>query len=725
MHETKASTGAPDLTAPIAPEYPTKSTEHGITRIDPYAWLRDRDNPETIAYLKAENAYTEATLKDSKRLQEKLFNEMLGRIRETDASVPYREGQWWYSTGTRKGLDYSLHYRMKITAADPQKSSRAPSAESLATPEHLYFDENAHAHGKEYYESGVHAPSPDGRLLAFSEDFTGDETYVLRFMDLETGKRMDSEIHETDGDGGVWDASGRTFFYLRLDQTRRPYQLKRHLLGSDPAKDEVLFEEKDEQFSLGLEESQDRQFLFLTSSSKETSEVLFLPTAKPEDPLKVVFPRRKGVEYYLEHWNHRFLVLTNEGAINFRLLSVPADAFHDPEKRNEILPHNPETRLTELLPLKDFLIVFERHRGQDRLRVLSPDEPEQNHVVQMPEEVYVLEEGMNLEFATDRVRLVYSSPITPRRVYDYHLRERRLELLKEKEITGGYRPERFRAYRREFPARDGTPIPVTIVHLRDLPLDGSPPLLLEGYGAYGETFTPDFRLSLLNYLERGFVCAVAHVRGGGLLGEAWYRAGKLEHKKNTFTDFVDIARALHQEGYGTPRKTAINGSSAGGLLIGAALNLSPESFGVAVANVPFVDILNSMLDASLPLTTEEYEEWGNPQEEHYFKIIKEYAPYENIRPAAYPHLLVTVGLNDPRVGFWEGAKWVARLRKNQTGDAQILLKTNLSAGHGGASGRYNALREMAMEQAFVLQHLAKVGKKKKAEDKTNKKPEPH
>lgn len=688
------------LTAPRAEQRDLVHTQHGVPRKDPYAWLRDRDDPATLTYLKAENAYAKAIMAETSALQEKLYEEMRSRIQETDISVAFREGQWWYATATRKGLDHALHYRLPMNPAAPWQ---IPQAAQMAAPGNLFFDENAHAKGHSYYELGLLEASVCGHWLAFSEDFSGDETYTLRFMNLDTGQILPEAFAETDGDNGHWDLQARSFFFVELDETQRAYRIRRHRIGEDPAQAAIILEEDDDRFILSLQLSQDRRYLFIVSSSKETSSVQFIPMDNPDRPPQTVFDRREGVEYYLEHHHGHFLALINENAPNFRLVRVPVDR-PNLAKSEEIVAHQENTRIEDVLPLKNWIILKERQKGIDQLRILHPNSGD-THLLQMPEEVYSLELGPNAEFAQEGLRLLYSSPLSPQRVYDYHLPTRQLSILKERKLPDGFDPQRFRAYRQHFAARDGTPIPVTLVHRKDFQPDARTPLFLEGYGAYGETFKAGFRSSLVNLLERDFVCAIAHVRGGGLMGENWYQNGKLERKKNTFFDFIDVAKALQTAGFARPERTVISGASAGGLLIGAVLNMSPETFGLAVAEVPFVDVLNTMLDPSLPLTTEEYEEWGNPEDPHFFKVIHRYAPYENIRPQAYPHLLATAGLNDPRVGYWEAAKWVARLRQNQTADGLILLKTNLEAGHIGASGRYAALREIAYTQAFILNFL--------------------
>jgi oligopeptidase B len=654
---------------------------------DPWYWLRDRDDPKVVAHLKTENARTAAVTKPTQPLAESLFGELVGRIEESNRSAPYPDGRYIYQSRIDKGENYRRYYRR-------ERSGKGDWA--------LYFDENREAGDSAYFDLGFLDVSPDGTRLAYAVDLEGDESYVLRFRDLTTGVDLPDRIEAVSPEG-EWDASGSVYFYLLEDETRRPYRIMRHRLGNDPANAVEVYREEDECFFAGLYKSQDQRFLFASSESQETTEIHFLPAAEPEAAFTRLFPRRSFIQYWVEHQEGHWLVRTNEDAPDFKLLRLKCGETHL-EHATVIVPPRDGTRLTDILPLRHFLLFFERTDGLDSVRIRDLRDGRE-HSLEMPDKVYELSSSVNAEYDTAFFDYAYSSPIRPSLTVRYQLETQEREILRQSTVPSGHDPAQYTAYRIKATSHDGTAVPMTVVHRRDLPRDGSNRAYLYGYGAYGSTVEACFRTSWLTWLERGFVVAIAHVRGGGLLGEQWYQDGKLLKKENSFDDFIACAEALISEGYARKGHIAIEGGSAGGLLIGAVLNRRPELFGAAVATVPFVDVVNTMKDPSLPLTTFEYEEWGNPADMEVLEAMKAYSPYDNVRQTRYPPVLVTAGLNDPRVPYWEAAKWVAKLRQHQTGPDPILLKTNLDSGHMGASGRYDYWKEIAFEQAFLLSRL--------------------
>lgn len=699
---------------PSAAERPYEHRHHGVVRRDPFHWLRDRNDPAVIEYLRAENAYTEAQMAAAKPLEEELYKELIGRIEEDWESCPYRDGGYHYFSRISKGQNYHAYYRRK---------------DSLGASEELYFDANEAAEGLDYFDLAYLEISPDGRWLAYAVDASGDEEYELKFRDLHTGVDLDTFIAPVSADG-EWSGDGRFFYYTTENDTRRADKVLRHRFGTSPDKDEVVYEEPDAHFFVGIYGSQDRRFMFAYSISKETSEVHYLEEGTdPPGDFQCILPRKTGIRYFAEHREGNFLIRSNEGAVDFRLFSIPVDASRfDPARRvdassaqgqgpatgagrtrsegeiEEILPGRDGVQLKEILNLKSHLVAFECVRGQDQIRVLNwADRSER--VLEMPEPVYTLSDGNNAEYDAPTFQFGYASPIRPASTYEYDLNSGQIRCLKSSLVPSGHNPQDYLVERHHATAADGVEIPITIYYRRDRCKDGAGPALLYGYGAYGETVSPGFSRSHLSYLQRGFAVALAHVRGGGFLGEEWYQSGKLQKKQNTFEDFIRCAQYLIEEGVTSPENLVAEGGSAGGLLIGAVINHRPELFRAVLASVPFVDVVSTMLDESIPLTTFEYEEWGDPRNKSFFDYILSYSPYDNVKPQSYPAMLVTAGLNDSRVQYWEPAKWVAKLRKAHTGNSPILLKTNLDAGHGGASGRYEAYRETAFEQAFVLDQL--------------------
>lgn len=676
----------PSLQPPRPPQRPVILSNFNRTRTDPYFWLRERENPEVLQYLKEENAYTDALMANTRDLQESLYREILQRIDEDAVSSVYPSGDFIYYTRRVKGLDYALHCRRP----------RAGGAE------HIYLNENDLAEGKAYFELGLHEISPDGRILAYAVDESGDEEFTLYFKDLISGELLSDVIPEVAGDG-EWIADSQRFLYTTEDETRRADKVLLHQLGQNHLHDQILLREADSHFNLNLYSSQDKQFIFAYSESKQTTEVWFTPSNKLELKFESILPRKSGVRYYAEHFENEFLIRSNEDAVDFKLLTIPAND-RNPSQAREIIPGRAGVYLSEVLPLKQHWIVFEKSLGQQFIRVLNTDGSD-NHLISMPDDVYYLSEGDNEEFATENLQIVYSTPVRPQVTWNYNLSTRQREIIHEVKVPCGHNPDDYRAERQWATSSDGTKIPITLCYRKDR-LNKPAPTYVYGYGAYGETVYPSFNPLWLTWLERGFVVAIPHVRGGGFLGETWYEAGKFLNKRNTFEDFIHCTQFLIDNNYAQPGKIVAEGGSAGGLLIGSVINLSPGLYCAVHAAVPFVDIVSTMLDESLPLTTFEYEEWGNPNQEVYFNYMLSYSPYDNVSPNKYPAILATAGINDPKVPYWEAAKWIAKLRQNQQANNPLLLKTNLDAGHGGASGRYQALREIAFEQAFLLSQVS-------------------
>jgi oligopeptidase B len=670
---------------------PHQLTEHGDVRSDDWYWLRNRDDPEVIAYLEAENAYAEAALAPLAPLRERIFDEIKSRVQETDESAPVAEGPWEYTSRTLEGSQYGVHCR-RPRGAGPESAT-------------VVLDENILATGHDYFALGGFEVTPDHRVLAYSVDFDGSERYTLRFRDLETGADL-PDVVENVTYGLAWADDARTCFYVRPDDAMRPYEVWRHTLGTPAADDVLVLREDDERFYVGVERTRSGRFVLIDVSSKLTSEVWFVPTAAPTAELRVVEPREQGHEYAVEHhWSEalgdRFLILTNQGgrARNFELDTTPTEA---PARANwtALVPHRDDVKLDSVNAFAEHLVLSERANGLERLRVMHVGTGDIREI-EMPDPVYSVWVGPNPEFATRTLRYGYTSLVAPVTDVDYDMDTRAATIVKTQPVLGGYDPTQYVSARQWATATDGTKVPISLVHRRDTPIDGSAPALLYGYGSYEISTDPSFRPSRLSLLDRGFVFAIAHIRGGGEMGRQWYEAGRLEHKANTFTDFVACAEHLVASGYTSPARLAARGGSAGGLLMGAVANLRPDLFAAIVAEVPFVDVVTTMLDPSLPLTVTEWEEWGDPREPEAYARMKAYSPYDNVRAADYPALLVTTGLNDPRVQYWEPAKWVAKLRVLSTSGKPILLRTEMGAGHGGPSGRYDAWRDEAIVLAFV------------------------
>ena len=660
---------------------------HGETRFDDYFWLRDRSDPDVIAYLEAENRYTRTVMQPTEPLQEQLYQEMRARIKETDLSVPERVDDYFYYTRTEAGGQYPIFCRKRG---------------SLDAPEEVLLDQNPLAAHHDYFKLGVSEVSPDHRLLAYSVDTSGAEDFTLYIKDLTTGHLLAESIGNTSL-GVTWANDSRTLFYTLLDHARRPCRLYRHTVGTSPTTDVLVYFEPDESFFLDINRTRSRRYLLLDLTSHSTSEVRFLNADEPDGVFGVVQPRESGVEYSVEHHDDRFFITTNDSAPNFRLVKAPVSS---PSKANwlPVLPYRPEIKLDEVDAFQSHLVVYEREAGLRQIRVIDLASGEE-HLVAFPEPVYTLRAHENPEFDTPLLRFTYTSLVTPSSVIEYDMGERIWMVRKQTEVRGGYDPSLYRSERVFATAADGQQVPISLVYRAPLRLDGKRPLLLNGYGAYGLSYDPSFSSNSLSLLDRDFVVAIAHVRGGEEMGRSWYEGGKLLNKRSTFTDFIASAEHLVAAGYTSPGRLVINGGSAGGLLMGAVTNLRPDLFRVVLADVPFVDVVNTMLDASLPLTVIEYDEWGNPNERAAYEYIRSYSPYDNIEAKDYPHMLVTAGLNDPRVAYWEPAKWTARLRATKTDDNRLILRTNMGAGHGGASGRFDFLREIAFKYAFMLDVL--------------------
>ncbi|WP_455140477.1 S9 family peptidase [Candidatus Hodarchaeum mangrovi] len=683
---------------PKATIKPHKMINHGTERVDNYYWLREKENAEVIEYLKAENVYTDKMMDHTKLLQKKLFKEMKGRIKEDDVSTKEKHRNYYYYWKTFKGKQYRAYYR------------NTSNDSSSATHEELLLDENKEAEGLEYYKLGFFKVSPNDNFLAYSVDTSGAEEFVIYFKDLITGELFPETIQNTSYTF-AWGGDNKTVYYTTLNPQKQPDKVYKHVLGTDPSIDELLYQEKDEQYYLKLNVSNDYQYLFLTLSSKNTSEIHFLPlTEGRNQKFTMIHPRdeENELEYYLEHQAGKFLILTNlDNAENFKLMQTDIDT---PSINNweEIIPHRKEVYLIDIVPKQAGLVLYERIDGIKKIRVLANNF---DYYIDFPDEIYTTWKPIHLQESL--VNPVYSSPLiqfnytsltNPTIRYEYDILTKSLHMLKQEEVLG-YKPEEYRTKRLISTAEDGSEIFISLVHHKGIVPKSDQPLLLYGYGSYGYTIDPQFLSTRISLLNRGIIYAIAHIRGGSSQGRPWYENGKLLAKKNTFTDFIACAEYLINEGWTSKEKLIIMGGSAGGLLLGVVINMRPELFKGAVVTVPFVDVVTTMFDETIPLTVLEYLEWGNPNDKEYFDFMLSYSPYDNVEPKVYPHLLVTAGLNDPRVQYWEPAKWVAKLRILKTDNNLLLLKTNMGAGHAGKSGRYDYLKEIALYYAFFLDIL--------------------
>jgi oligopeptidase B len=675
------------LSIPTAAKKPTKLEKHGDVRIDDYYWLNDRENPEVIAYLEAENAYNDEMTTHTKDFQKDLFEELKGRIKEDDSSVPYKLNGYWYIRKYEEGKDYPIHTRRKGT---------------LDAPEEILFDVNEMAEGHSYYKLTGISISPDNKLAAYGVDTVSRRQYVIHIKNLETGEIYKERIENTTG-SATWATDNKTLFYANKDeQTLRSEKIYKHRLGDDVANDKVIFHEEDEAYITFVYKSKSKKYLIIGSYSTLTMEYRILEANNPDGEFRVFQERVRGLEYGISHYNDHFYVMSNKDAsTNFKLSKTPADKT-GMEHWEDIIPHRPDVLLEDIEIFKDFLVVSERDNGLNKIRIMRWDKTA-DYYLPFDNETYTANTSTNVDFDTDILRYTYNAMTTPASVIDFNMVTKAKEVKKEQEVLGGkFDKNNYTSERLWATAADGTKVPMSVVYRKGINKDGSNPVLQYAYGSYGSTIDPYFSSSRLSLLDRGFIYVIAHIRGGEYLGRNWYDGGKLMDKKNTFTDFIDCSKYLIEQKYTSPEHLYASGGSAGGLLMGVISNLNPELYNGIVAAVPFVDVITTMLDDSIPLTTGEYDEWGNPNEKEYYKYMKSYSPYDNVEAKAYPNLLVTTGLHDSQVQYWEPAKWVAKLRDVKTNDTILLLHTNMDAGHGGASGRFEPLKEVAEEYAFLL-----------------------
>ena len=671
---------------PVAPVHNHKHEIHGHTRIDPYFWLRERDNPEVQNYLEAENNYLSATMGHTRAFQKQLFDEIKGRIKEDDSSVPFRENGYWYYTRYKEGKAYPIFCRKEG---------------NLEADEHIMLDVNALAEGQDYFSVNSWTVSEDSAVIAYAQDTQGRRIHTIHFKNLATGERYADVIPHATGNM-AWANDSKTLFYSRQDpQTLRYYRIYRHKLGMNPEDDVLVYEEPDETFFTRVMITKSKKYLLIRSSQTLSTEYQYLDANTPEGSFQIIHPRERELEYFVDHFEDHFYIQTNQNATNFKLMRTSIDAT-EKEHWEEVIPHREDVLLEYYEIFKDYLVLAERKNGLMELRV-RPWSHGDEHYIAFDDPAYYAYTSINPEFDTPILRYGYTSMTTPRCTYDYNMDTRERVLLKQQEVLGSFNQEDYQTDRLYAPARDGANIPISLVYRKDTPIDGSAPLLLYSYGSYGASLDAAFSSPRLSLLDRGFVFAIAHIRGGEELGRAWYENGKLLNKKNTFTDFIDAAEYLIEKKYTNPSQLFAKGGSAGGLLIGAVINMRPDLWKAVIADVPFVDVVTTMLDDSIPLTTNEYDEWGNPNDPAYYEYILSYSPYDNVEAKDYPHMLVTAGLHDSQVQYWEPAKWVAKLRANKTDQNLLLLKTNMEAGHSGASGRYERYREVALDYAFLLE----------------------
>lgn len=672
---------------PQAPQRPHEISEVGHTRNDPFFWLRNKNDPEVLKYLNAENHYTEHALKSTEGLQGTLYKEMRGRIKEEDMSVPEKIDDYYYYSRTEAGKQYAIYCRRKG---------------SLDAKEEVILDGNQLAKGLKFFQLGALSVSPDHKLLAYATDTNGSEAFVLRIKSLETGQLLPDEIKNC-SPSFAWANDNKSFFYDQLDAARRPYKALKHVLGTKVDQDPTIYEEKDERFFLDITKSRNHSYIFVSVESELSSEIRFLNADRPDDSLALIRPRENDLLYYVENHGDRFFIVTNENAKNFKIVETPVSS---PGKENwkDFIPYDPQVKIDGVDAFQNYLVISGRINGLPTMRIDNLKSGEL-HDIKFDEPAYDVSLNRNPTFNTDIVRISYSSFVTPESVIDYNMATDEKDVRKVRSILGGYDKNNYQMERIFAKANDGVEVPVSLVYKKGLKKDGTAPLLLYGYGAYGVCTDADFDSNTISLLDRGFVYAIAHIRGGGELGRTWYEDGRLLNKKNTFSDFISCSEYLVNHGYVSARRVAIIGGSAGGLLMGAVMNMRPELFSTVIAEVPFVDVLNTMSDPSLPLTVTEYEEWGNPQDPKYFDYMASYSPYDNVTEKQYPNLLVTAGLNDSRVSYWEPAKWVAKQRTLQHQNRLLVLKTNMGAGHHGDSGRFDRLKETALAYAFAITTL--------------------
>ncbi len=672
---------------PKAEKIPKELTIHGDTRIDNYYWLNQRDNPKVIEYLKAENAYKEAVMKHTEELQDKLYNEIVGRIKKTDMSVPYFDNGYFYYTRYEEGDDYPIYARKKG---------------SLDAEEEIMLNVQEMAKGHSFFNVTGLNVSPNNNYLSYGVDTVSRRKYTLHIKNLSTGEILDDEIPNTTG-SAVWANDNKTFFYTTKDDTLRAFKIFRHVMGTDPSRDTEIYHEKDNTFSTTVYKTKSDRFLIIASYHTLSTEMRYLDADNPFGDFKLFQEREKDHEYSISHYKDKFYIVTNWDAKNFRLMETD---LNKTEKSNwkEGVPHRKDVLLNSIEVFEDFLVLSERKDGLRQIRVMSQSE-DKDYYIPFDEEAYVAYPTNNYEFDTETLRYSYSSLTTPNSVYDYHMKTGEKTLLKRQEVLGEFDPDDYHSERLWATARDGTRIPISMVYRKGLTKDKNNPLLLYGYGSYGASMDPRFSSERLSLLDRGFIYAIAHIRGGSEMGRDWYEEGKLLNKKNTFTDFINCAEFLINEGHTNPDMLFTMGGSAGGLLMGAVLNMRPDLWKGVIAAVPWVDVVTTMLDESIPLTTSEFDEWGNPKDKKYYEYMLSYSPYDNVKVQDYPAILVTTGLHDSQVQYFEPAKWVARLRGLKTDDNLLILDADMESGHGGASGRFERYKRTALEYAFMLDLL--------------------
>jgi oligopeptidase B len=680
--KVSAQNGNSMLQPPATEKKPKVTEINGDKLVDNYFWLREKSNPAVISHLEAENAYTDATMKPTEPLQARLYNEILSHIKQTDENVPYRWGDYFYYTRTKEGLQYPIFCRKHQT---------------LDAQEQIILDVNELAKGQKFMSVGSFAPSDDGNLLAYSTDNTGYRQYTLQVKDLRSGELFPEKIERVDD--MAWATDNKAIFYVTEDAvTKRNDKMFRHVLGTD--KYDLIYEEKDELFDIAVGRSRDKAIIQMEAGSKTSTESRYIPANNPNAEWKVIVPRQPDHEYDVAHRGDFFYIRTNKGAKNFRVVAAPVS---DPSEKNwkEFVAHRPAVKIEGVDMFVDHAVLAEWENGLQQIEIVD-FKTNKRHRVEFPEPVYSAGLSANREFNTTVLRYSYQSLVTPGSVFDYDMNTRKATLMKQTEVPGGFDRANYKSERVFATAADGTQIPMSVVYRRNVKRDGSAPMLLYGYGSYGISIPPSFSAARLALLDRGVVYVIAHIRGGGELGEPWRDAGRMMNKINTFTDFIACAEHLTKQKYTSSDRLVIQGGSAGGMLMGAVTNMRPDLFKAVVAQVPFVDVLNTMLDASLPLTTSEYIEWGNPNEKPAYDYMKKYSPYDNVHKASYPAMLVKVSLNDSQVPYWEGSKLVAKIRDYKTDHNPLLLKVNMGAGHGGASGRYDAYHETAFDYAFML-----------------------
>ena len=667
---------------------PVTLEKHGHTRMDPYFWLKQRENPEVIDFLNQENRYTESKTAHLKGLEDELFEEIKGRIVPDDATVPYKMRDFYYYSRYEQDKEYPVFFRKA----------------KLDGPDELVVDENEMAEHHDFFDLKQMAVSPAQNLVALATDTVGRRIYQISFKNLETGELLDDVLQDATG-SMAWANDNQTLFYAVQDlETLRPYRVYRHVLGTDPAQDQLVYEEKDDRFYLFVSKTKSRKFILIGANQTLSSEYRFLNADHPTRPLTLFQPRTRDHEYSIDHLGERFYILTNHQARNFRLMTAK-ESETGLASWEERVPHREDVFLEGMELFQNHMVLEERKDGLTQLQIL-PMNGQPGHYLDFGETAYLAYLGNNCESDTQWLRFGYTSMTTPSTIYDYHMITGEKKLLKQQKVLGGFATENYRTERRMAQAQDGTMIPISLVYGKETPLDGSAPLLLYGYGSYGISMDPSFSAARLSLLDRGFVYAIAHIRGGQEMGRPWYENGKLLTKKNSFTDFIACGEYLIREKWAAADKLFAMGGSAGGLLMGAVINMRPDLFKGVIAAVPFVDVVTTMLDESIPLTTSEYDEWGNPNDPDYYHYILSYSPYDNVAATDYPHLLVTTGFHDSQVQYWEPAKWVAKLREVKTDSNLLLLKTDMDVGHGGATGRYKQHHETAFNYAFLL-HLAK------------------